>query len=105
MELYSQYMEQLDELLAPVNHVAYYHCRVLAPELHIAVDEIAWLTTLIVSFCLNLGMSHVTCGPTARRAYSTLCGLALGFYFHGRSYLWVMTLSLGAWFIAKVLPR
>ena len=68
-------------------------------------DEVAWLTTLIASFLLNLGMSHVQSGPTIRRAYSTTVGLLLGFYFHGRDYLWVMLLMQGAWFIAKALPR
>ena len=105
MELFAEAMKELDEVLAPLNDIAYYHCRELAPVLTVAVDEVAWLTTLAASFLLNLGMSHVTGGPAIRRAYSTSCGLLLGFYFHGRSYLWVMLLSQGAWFVAKALPR
>ena len=69
------------------------------------VDEIAWLTTTIITFLLNLGMSHVKGGPSIRKAYSTTFGLLVGFYFHGRSYICVLILSQGAWFIARALPR
>ena len=105
MELLNETNQQLDELLAPLNHVAYFHCRELAPIIKVNEFEVTWLTTLIASFLLNLGMSHVTAGPSIRRTYSTSCGLLLGFYFHGRSYLWVLLLGLGAWFIARLLPR
>ena len=54
---------ELDQVFAPLNHIAYYHCRELSGIVGMPQDEIAWLTTLIVSFLVNLGMSHVKSGP------------------------------------------
>ena len=105
MELYDDVMVGIDELVGPLNHVAYYHIRLLMPILKMPFDQILFCTAILSSFLINLGMSHVKGGPTIRRAYSTTAGLLLGFYFHGRDYFIVMLLSQGAWFIAKALPR
>ena len=104
LDQFGQAELQLNDIFKPVSDIVYTPCKVLEREAGLDEATLVYMTSQILSFVLCLCCSHIH-EPSARKYFSSTCGLFLGFYFNGASYFFILAHFNCVYLIAKLLPR
>ena len=104
VQVLARWREEIALFFKPMADIVYIPVSHVAQLLNRPDEEIIFVFSALLSFVVCLALPYIR-NPTARKWYSTIFGLLIGFYTYGASFfLWMAYVPIG-WLQMKLLPR